>query len=147
MASVILGAATEVKLSHIPLSNVTNSNRIEDMSKDILAQVVADLISSPAKFSLQLGETTDLANPSQLAVFACAGNKNLVNYVRTSFLRHRSLSELCKEMGAEFEMLLYHSNVPWLSREQFKADLFAALNHLNQQMQGAGVIIIKAEKT
>ena len=39
------------------------------MSKDILAQVVADLISSPAKFCLQLDETTDVSNLSQLAVF------------------------------------------------------------------------------
>lgn len=39
------------------------------MSKDILAQVVADLISSPAKFSLQLDETTDVSNLSQFAVF------------------------------------------------------------------------------
>lgn len=57
----------QVKLSQIPLSNDTISDRIEDMSKDILAQGVADLISSPAKFSLQLDETTD--NLSRLAVF------------------------------------------------------------------------------
>ena len=69
MANIMLGKAAEVKLSQIPLSNDTISDRIEDMSKDILAQVVADLISSPAKFSLQLDETTDVSNLSQLAVF------------------------------------------------------------------------------
>ncbi|CAI5692330.1 protein ZBED8-like [Oreochromis niloticus] len=106
-----------------------------------------------------------------------------VNYVRNSALRHRIFSELCKEMGSEFEVLLYHSNVQWLSRGQvlnrvlamrvelalflqdhqhchadcfknpefililaYMADIFAALNHLNQQMQGGGVNIIEAEE-
>ncbi|XP_075696915.1 protein FAM200C-like [Rhinoderma darwinii] len=271
MANIMLGKAAEVKLSLIPLSNDTISDRIEDMSKDILAQVVAYLISSPAKFSLQLDETTDFSNLSQLAVFVryvkddvikedflfckplttttkaadvkklvddffkdnnlswdmvsavCSdgapvmlGRKSgfgalvkadaphiivthcilhrhelstktlppklaevlkivveCVNYVRNSALRHRIFSELCKEMGSEFEVLLYHSNVRWLSRGQvlnrvfalrvelalflqehqhrhadclknsefililaYMADIFAALNHLNQQMQG-----------
>ncbi|XP_073525434.1 protein FAM200C-like [Phyllobates terribilis] len=269
MANLILGTAAEGKLSQIPLSNDTISNRIECMSKDILAQVVADLISSPAKFSLQLDETTDVSNLSQLAVFVRCVKGNMikeeflfckplttatkaadvkklvhdflrdnnlswdmvsavctdgapvmlgrksgfgalvkadaphiivthcilhrhalatktlppkmaevfktvvecVNYVRNSALRHRIFSELCKEIGSEFEVLLYHSNVRWLSREQvlnrvfamrvelalflqehqhchadcfknpefililaYMADIFAALNHLNQQM-------------
>ncbi|CDQ89772.1 unnamed protein product [Oncorhynchus mykiss] len=178
MANIMLRkeAEAEVKLSQIPLSNDTISDRIEDMSKDILAQVVADLLSSPAKFSLQLDETTDVSNLSQLAVFIVV---ECVNYVRTSALRHRIFSELCKEMGSEFEVLLYHSNVRWLSRGQvlnrvfavrvelalflqehqhchadcfknsefililaYMADIFAALNHLNQKMQGGGVNII-----
>ncbi|XP_075684349.1 protein FAM200C-like [Rhinoderma darwinii] len=281
MANIMLGKAAEVKLSQIPLSNDTVSDRIEDMCKDILAQVVADLISSPAKFSLQLDETTDVSNLSQLAVFVryvkddvikedflfckplttttkaadvktlvddffkdnnlpwdmvsavCSdgapvmlGRKSgfgalvkadaphiivthcilhrhalatktlppklaevlkivveYVNYVRNSALRHRIFSKLCKEMGSEFEVLLYHSNVRWLSRGQvlnrvfavrvelalflqehqhrhadclknsefililaYIADIFAALNHLNQQMQGGGVNIIEAEE-
>ncbi|PVD19056.1 hypothetical protein C0Q70_21615 [Pomacea canaliculata] len=115
---------------------------------------------------------------------ACVGNKNLaskngrrlktvvqcVNYVRNSALRHHIFSEVCQETGSEFEVVLYHSNVRWLSRGQvlnrvfamrvelaqflqehqhchadcfknpefslaYMADIFAALNHLNQQMQ------------
>lgn len=105
-----------------------------------------------------------------------------VNYVRNSALRHRIFSELCKEMGSEFEVLLYHSNVRWLSRGQvlnrvfairvelalflqehqhchadcfknsefililaYMADIFAALSHLNQQMQGGGMNFMEAE--
>jgi zinc finger BED domain-containing protein 5/7/8/9 len=281
MVNIILGQAAEHKLSTIPLSNDTISDRIEKMSKDILAQVVADLISSPAKFSLQLDETTDVSNLSQLAVFvryvkhdeikeeflfckplttttkaadvkklvddffkdnnlswdmvsavcsdgapAMLGRKSgfgalvkadaphiivthcilhrhalatktlppklaevlkivveCVNYVRSSALRHRIFKELCDEMGSGFEVLLYHSNVRWLSRGQvlnrvfalrlelaqflqeqrhchadhfqnsefililaYMADIFAALNHLNKQMQGGGVNIIEAEE-
>jgi len=45
------------------------SSRTDDMSDDIVAQVVADVISSPTKFSFHLDETTDFSNLSQLVVF------------------------------------------------------------------------------
>lgn len=281
MANIMLGKAAESKLSQIPLSNDIISSRIDDMSNDILAQVVADLISSPTKFSLQLDETTDVSSLSQLAVFVryvkddmikedflfckpltttttavdvkklvddffsdndlswdmvsavCSdgapvmlGQKSgflslvkanaphvifthcilhryalatktlppklaevlkivveCVNFVRNSALKHRIFKELCNEMGSEFEVLLYHSNVRWLSRGKvlnrvfamrvelamllrehqhrhadcfensefvhilaYMADIFDALNHLNQKMQGGGVNIIDAEE-
>ena len=69
MANIMLGKAAENKLSQVPLSNDIVSNRIDKKSDDILAQIVSDLISSSAKFSLQLDETTDVASLSQLAVF------------------------------------------------------------------------------
>ncbi|XP_013923726.1 PREDICTED: protein ZBED8-like [Thamnophis sirtalis] len=96
------------------------------------------------------------------------------------FLQNKSPAPL---PHGEFEVLLYHSNVRWLSRGQvlnrvfavrvelalflqehqhchadcfknsefililaYMADIFAALNHLNQQMQGGGVNIIEAEE-
>ncbi|KAM5132134.1 protein FAM200C-like [Mantella aurantiaca] len=88
MANIMLGKAAEVRFSQIPLSNDTISNRIEDMSKDILAQVVADLISSQAKFSLQLDETTDVSNLSQLTVF--------VRYVKDDMIKEEFL--FCKPL-------------------------------------------------
>ena len=69
MANIMLGKAAENKLSQVPLSNDTISNKIDKKSDDILAQMISDLISSPAKFSVQLDETTDVARLSQLAVF------------------------------------------------------------------------------
>ena len=69
MANIVLGKAAKNKLSQILLSNDIISNRIDKMSDDILAQIVSDLISSPAKFSFQLDETTGVASLSQLAVF------------------------------------------------------------------------------
>ena len=86
MANIMLGKATEYKLSQIPLSNDTISNRIDKMSDDILAQIVSDLISSPAKFSFQLDENTDDASLSQLAVFVC--------YVKEDVIKEDSL--LCQ---------------------------------------------------
>ena len=66
MANIMLGKAAEDKLSQIPLLNGTISNRIDKKKDDIFAQIVSDLISSPAKFNLQLDETTDVASLSQL---------------------------------------------------------------------------------
>ncbi|KAF2362980.1 protein of unknown function DUF4371 [Trinorchestia longiramus] len=231
MANIMLGKEAEVKLSQITPSNDTISDRIEDMSRDILAQVVADLISSPAKFSLQLDETTDVFNLSQLAVFVRYVKDNVIkeyflfckllttttkaadvkklmhnffknnslswdmvsavcsdrapvmlgrksgfsavvkadaphiivthcilhrhalatktlppklvevlkivvesmNYIRTSALRHRIFSKLCKEMGSEFEVLLYHSNVRWLPRGQVLNRVFANFCRITPQ--------------
>ncbi|KAF2360771.1 hypothetical protein FHG87_008473 [Trinorchestia longiramus] len=48
-----------------------------------------------------------------------------VNYMQSSALRHRIFSELYKEMGSEFEVLLYHSNIRWLSRGQVLNRVFA----------------------
>ncbi|KAF2345244.1 hypothetical protein FHG87_024000 [Trinorchestia longiramus] len=223
MVNIMFGKVAEVKFSQITLSNDIISNRIENMSRDILAQVVADLISSPAKFSLQLDETIDVFNLSQLAVFVryvkddvikedflfykpfttttkVADVKKLVhnffknnsfscdmvfavsadrapvmlgrksgfsavvktdaphiivthcilhrhalatktlppkvaevlkivvesvNHIRTSALKQSIFSELCKEMGSEFKVLLYHSNIRWLPRKQVLNRVFA----------------------
>ncbi|XP_069563784.1 protein FAM200C-like [Brachyistius frenatus] len=126
MANIMLGKAAEDKLSQIPLSNDTISSRIDDMSNDILAQVVADLISSPAKFSLQLDETTDVSNLSQLVVFVRYMKDDEIKEDFFIFaMKHRIFKELCQEMGSEFEVLLYHSNVRWLSRGKVLNRVFA----------------------
>ena len=48
-----------------------------------------------------------------------------VNYVRSSALNHRIFKELCNEMGSGFEVLLYHSNIRWLSRGKVLNRVFA----------------------
>ena len=48
---------------------------IDKMNDDILAQIVLDLISDTAKFSLQFYETTNASDLSQLAVIVRYGNK------------------------------------------------------------------------
>lgn len=55
MANLILGTAAEGKLSQIHHLNDTISDRIENIIKDILTQVVEDLISSLATFSRACG--------------------------------------------------------------------------------------------
>ena len=40
-----------------------------------------------------------------------------VIYVQNSPVKHCIFKELCNKMGSEFEVLLYYSNVWWLSQE------------------------------
>ena len=70
---------------------------------------------------------------------ACVSNKNshpklaealtivteCVNYVRNSALKHRTFKVLCNEMGSEFKVRLYYSNVRWLSRGKVLNRVFA----------------------
>ena len=49
-----------------------------------------------------------------------------VHYVRNSALKHRIFKELCNEMGSEFEVLLYYSNVRLLSRGKVLNRVFAS---------------------
>ena len=106
-----------------------------------------------------------------------------VNYVKGRPLNHRIFMQLCELMNSEFKVLLYHSEVRWLSRGKVMnrvfvlraelleflrdhnhrhakyfnnpsflvtlaclANIFAALIHLNCQMQGGGVNVIEAEE-
>lgn len=72
---LMLGTEYVKKLNPISLSNDTVKRRIEDMSSDILQQVVDEIKSTPLGiFSMQLDESTDVANCSQLMVY--------VRYVR-----------------------------------------------------------------
>ena len=40
----------------------------------------------------------------------------MVNNIKASPLNHRIFQQLCKEMGSDYEALLYYSHVRWLSR-------------------------------
>lgn len=69
MARIVLDQQSANKLAEISLSADTIHDRISDMSNDVLDQVVQDLLCSPVGFSLQLDESTDVANCAQLLVF------------------------------------------------------------------------------
>ncbi|XP_048344945.1 protein ZBED8-like isoform X2 [Sphaerodactylus townsendi] len=68
---VMIGDEFVTKLSAISLSNDTVRRTIDDMSADILDQVIQEIKSAPLPiFSIQLlDESTDVANCSQLLVY------------------------------------------------------------------------------
>ncbi|XP_051017344.1 protein ZBED8-like [Acomys russatus] len=67
---VMIGDEFVTQLSAVSLSNDTVRRRIHDMSADILDQVVQEIKSAPLPiFSIQLDESTDVANCSQLMVY------------------------------------------------------------------------------
>ena len=68
IVKIVLGKEAEKKLQ-LPLSNDTIRYRIDEMSQDILLQIVSDHGALPVKFSIQLDESTDVSNCSQLLVF------------------------------------------------------------------------------
>jgi len=47
-----------------------------------------------------------------------------VNFIRSRALNHRLFKTLCQEMNAEHEVLLYHTEVHWLSRGQVLKRIF-----------------------
>lgn len=67
-ADIVLGPEGRQKLSQIPLSDNTVKRRIDDMAEDITNQVVDAVKQSPF-FAIQLDESTDVAQCSQLLVF------------------------------------------------------------------------------
>ncbi|KII65265.1 hypothetical protein RF11_15547 [Thelohanellus kitauei] len=71
MYEVVLGMKYSQKLKAIPLSDNTVSRRIVDMSGYVLCQLIARLQHS--KFAIQLDESIDIANASQLFMFDTAG--------------------------------------------------------------------------
>ena len=70
MARILYGDILDYgyKLAMVPFSNDTIKRRIQEISEDILQQTIASVKRS-GKFSLQLDETTDIGNDTQLMVF------------------------------------------------------------------------------
>ena len=68
-ARIVLNKDAINKLEQISMSNDTIKSRIVDISNNIKHQVITKILASPI-FAIQLDESTDVANLSQLMVFA-----------------------------------------------------------------------------
>ena len=78
MTEIVCGSEQRKKLESIPMSNNVIKSRIDDISENILKQVMEELASSPFAFSLQLDESTDVSNCSQLLSFVRYLNGNKI---------------------------------------------------------------------
>ncbi|XP_076065126.1 protein FAM200C-like [Oratosquilla oratoria] len=68
-AELVLGKDSANKLSQISLSNDTVKKRIDELSQDIKVQTLDQVRASPV-FAIQCDETTDVAQCSQLLMYA-----------------------------------------------------------------------------
>lgn len=68
-AELVLGKDSANKLSQISLSNDTVKGRIDELSQDIRDQTLNQVRASPV-FAIQCDETTDIAQCSQLLMYA-----------------------------------------------------------------------------
>ena len=68
VVKVMIGHRESEKLNSISLSDNTAKRRIEDMSSDVLNQIVKQVKASPF-YAIQLDESTDVASQPQLSVF------------------------------------------------------------------------------
>lgn len=101
MCSVMMGEAAAAKLNVIPLSDNTVQRRISDMALDVKEQVLDGIRESPY-FSIQIDESTDVANCAQLMTY--------VRYIR--------------ELNVQEEFLFCHS----LTAHTTAEEIFKALN-------------------
>lgn len=238
MVDLVCGPEQRKKLEAIPLSNNVIKNRIGDISDNILKQVMAELSASSFGFSMQLDESTDVSQCSQLLAFvryvhddeikeeflfcepllettkasdvfeivknffakhnfdwkkklrsictdgapAMLGNKSgfatlvknevphlvvthcflhrhalatkslpaslkevlsvcvkVVNFIKGRAVNNRIFKVLCQELGADHEVLLYHSEVRWLS----KGEVLKRLQELKHEVS----TFLKAKKS
>ncbi|GBP10374.1 Protein ZBED8 [Eumeta japonica] len=66
---IVCGKNERKKVEAVPLSNDVIHSRIVEMSSNVLKQVIEELNASPFPFSMQLDESTDVSQCSQLLVF------------------------------------------------------------------------------
>ncbi|XP_051965270.1 zinc finger BED domain-containing protein 5-like [Xyrauchen texanus] len=59
-----------------------------------------------------------------------------VNYIKSHPLKHRLFGFLCKEMGADYESLLLHSEVRWLSRGAVLNRVYALRKEMREFLSG-----------
>ena len=80
MVELVLGTDAAKKIKEVPLSNDVIAGRVADMSCNILYQVVQEMKDSPIRISMQLDESTDVSNISQLIVYTQYINDGGIKY-------------------------------------------------------------------
>ena len=93
MVCCVFGDESVKKLNSSSLSNNTVQRRIEEMSVDILQQMISDICRSESRFAIQLDESTDVTNRAQLLIFVRYVGKE---GVKEEFLMNAALEATTK---------------------------------------------------
>ena len=93
MTEIVCGSDQRRKLEGVPMSNNVVKLRIDNISENILKQVMEELATSPFPFSLQLDESTDVSYCSQLVCYVRYVNGN---EIKEEFLFCEPLLETAK---------------------------------------------------
>ena len=110
-ARLVCNEGSYNKIKEISLSNNTVQRRIQEMAIDIKEQVIEKIHASPF-FSIQLNESTDVAQCSQLMVFARYVHRD---FVEEEFLFCRALEATTKADDAMACMSSFfeEARFPW----------------------------------
>ena len=65
---ILLGKKNAETMATVPLSNDTVRRRIKEMSSDVKAKVIAEILTSPF-FAIQIDKSTDVSSSAQLLSF------------------------------------------------------------------------------
>ena len=66
-----------------------------------------------------------------------------VNYIKGNALNHRLFKAFCKEIGATHSVLLYHSEVRWISRDRVLIRVFQLRKEIEifLRQQGSSLVM------
>lgn len=117
IVELVCGKDHRKKVEAVPLSNDVIHSRIVEMSSNVLKQVIEELNASPFPFSMQLDESTDVSQCSQLLVFV-RYEQHETRSIKEEFLFCNSLLGTTKASDV-FEMIksfFTEQNVDWKTK-------------------------------
>lgn len=117
IVELVCGKDHRKKVEAVPLSNDVIHSRIVEMSSNVLKQVIEELNASPFPFSMQLDESTDVSQCSQLLVFV-RYVQHETRSIKEEFLFCNSLLGTTKASDV-FEMIksfFTEQNVDWKTK-------------------------------
>lgn len=134
MDEIIHGKQYGDKLKCIPLSANTVGRRIENIAEDLKKQVL-EQITQCGRFAIQLDESTDVSNMSQLMVFArfCFNNE-----IHEELLFCEPLKERCtgEDIFSTVNDFFNKNNVLWKNCVSVTTDGAAALTGIKKGFRG-----------
>ncbi|KAG0725041.1 Protein ZBED8 [Chionoecetes opilio] len=121
MVRNVLGDKAKREISKISLSNNTVRRRIDDMAADVCNQVCQEIRASAFRASLQLDESTDLANQSQLIAFVRYEKEKKVKG-GVPFLRAPDYTTTAEEVKKLVDYFFEKNGLSWMQFQHICPD-------------------------